>query len=242
MSTAVVQYGRLLLAQWRWVMWGVLSVLLLLTAVMVVSPPMYRSTATVFVRTPGDISKVQDGGDLYARLRTDTYAALARGTGVSSRIVSDLGLRLSPEQFSARVEANGRPNTALLDLAVKGPGQSEVQRQLTVLINELQSTVHHIEAVPGSVVPRAELVVVNPPGNARRVWAWGLPLGPTLAGAALFGAALGALGAVLRSMFVSVAHGGRDEAWMSKPGDCDTGGLPATGKSSPDWVRHRPAS
>jgi hypothetical protein len=193
-------------------MWGVLSVLLLLTAVMFVSPPVYRSTATVLIRTPGDVSQVQDGGDLYARLRTDTYAALARGTGVSARVVSDLGLQLSPEQFAARVEARGRLNTVLIDLAVKGPNPTEVQRQLAVLISELQATVHHIEAVPGSLVPRAELVVVDPPRSTQRVFVWGLPLGQTLVGTALFGAALGALGAVLRGMFDTGTHGGRHEA------------------------------
>jgi capsular polysaccharide biosynthesis protein len=201
MNPTLVRYGALLVARWRWVVWGILSALLVMTVALIIKPPVYRSEATVFVRTPGDITRVQDGGDFFARARVDTYAALAKGTGVSARVVHDLGYHLTPEQFARRIDAKGRPNTALLDLAVKAPSAGEAQRGLTVLISELQSTVRTLEAVPGAVVPRAELVVVDPPGPAHRVLAWGLPVIKVLVGVVLLGAVLGALGAVLRAMY-----------------------------------------
>jgi hypothetical protein len=199
MNPTLARYRALLVARWRWVVWGILSALLVTTVAMIITPPMYRSEATVFVRTPGDITRVQDGGDLFARARVDTYAALAKGTGVSTRVVGDLGYHLTPEEFSRRIDAKSRPNTALLDLAVKAPSAGEAQRGLTVLISELESTVRTLEAVPGAMVPRAELVVVDPPGPAHRVVAWGLPVVKVLVGVVLLGALLGALGAVLRA-------------------------------------------
>jgi hypothetical protein len=45
-------------------------------------------------------------------------------------------------------------------------------------------------------------VVVDPPGQATRVMAWGAPLPAVLMAAALLGAILGAVGAVLRAVFL----------------------------------------
>jgi capsular polysaccharide biosynthesis protein len=200
MNPTLARYRELLVARWRWVVWGILFAMLIATAVMTVTPPVYRSGATVYVRTPGDISLVQDGGDSYARAHADTYAALATGTGVLGRVVADLGLDLTPEDYSRRVNADRRPDTALIDLFVKGRSAAEAQRGVAVVITELQATVRTLEAVPGSVVPRAELVMVDPPSPAKRILVWGLPVAPVLFGVALLGAVLGSLAAVLRTI------------------------------------------
>ena len=57
-----------------------------------------------------------------------------------------------------------------------------------------------LEAVPGNLTPRAELVVVDPPSQPTRVMAWGAPLYPFVVGPVFLGAFLGALGAVMRAM------------------------------------------
>jgi len=49
------------------------------------------STATIFVRTPGDVGRVRDGGSTYAAARANTYASLARSTSVAARVITDLG-------------------------------------------------------------------------------------------------------------------------------------------------------
>jgi capsular polysaccharide biosynthesis protein len=201
MNTAATQYCKLLLARWRWVVWGILLALLVTTVVLLVAPPVYRSEATVFVRTPGDISRVQDGGDLFARARAGTYAALANSTSLSTRVIADLGLDMTPEALSRRIVANPRVGTALLDLAVSAPSEAEAERTATVLLSELESTVRDLESVPGSLVPRAELVVVDHPRGAIRVVAFGAPVPLVLLGAGLLGALLGALAAVIRSTF-----------------------------------------
>src|ERR1700736_4235103 len=128
MSTALVQYGRLLRRRWRWIMWGILLALAATTAFLTLQPPLYRSQAAVFVRTPGDVSLVEDGGDSYAQGRAGTYAALAKSTSVSSRVIADLGLDLKPEILSRRIQANHREGTALIDIAVSAPSAGEAQR------------------------------------------------------------------------------------------------------------------
>ena len=205
MNTTLGVYGRLLLSHWRWLVWSVLLTLAVTTVFLVLWPPLYRTQATVFVRTPGDVSRVQDGGDGFAQGRAGTYAALAKSTSLSSRVISDLGLDLAPETLSKRIRGTHRPGTALVDISLRAPSAADAQRQLTVLLSELSATVRSMESVPGSVVPRAELVVVDPPGPAVRVVGWGASVYLVLLGAGLAGLVLGALAVVLRSVIKSPA-------------------------------------
>jgi capsular polysaccharide biosynthesis protein len=181
-------------------MWGILLALAATTVLLVLQPATYRSTATVFVRTPGDVSRVLDGGDSYAQARAETYSELASSTSVTSRVVADLGLDLTAEGLSRRIDANHQGGTALMNVAVNSPSAEEAQRTLTVLLNELSVTVRSLESVPGALVPRADLVVVDPPSLPVRILAWGFPIGIVLPGVALIGLVLGAVGAVLRSL------------------------------------------
>jgi hypothetical protein len=69
-----------------------------------------------------------------------------------------------------------------------------------VLLEEYAATVRSLESVPGSVVPRADLVVVDPPGRPVRVVAGGVPVTVLLLGASLIGLFIGLVAVVLRSI------------------------------------------
>lgn len=207
MNPTLEAYVHLIRARWRWVAWGAVLALAATAAVLLVSPPLYRTEATVFVRTPGDVSQAVDGGDLYAQSRAETYVALARSRGIATRVVADLGLNLSPEKFTRRVWARHIGHTALFVVRVGAPSAAESRRIAEVLLNELASDVNTLEAVPGVLVPRAELVVVDPPARATRIVAWGAPLYLVALGAVFLGAALGALCATIRSMASSADSG-----------------------------------
>jgi capsular polysaccharide biosynthesis protein len=201
MNAALTAYGRVLRKRWRWMVWGVLVALGATTVLLVLQPTMYRSQQTVFVRTPGDVSRVLDGGDTYAQGRAKTYAAVASSPGLSQRVISDLGLDVDPEVLSKRIKAEARTGTVLIDIAVEAPSAAEAARTATVLFSDLSAMVRSLESVPGALVPRAELVQVNPPGPPVRVVAWGLSIPIVLAGATLIGLTLGAAGAVVRGIF-----------------------------------------
>lgn len=170
MNTTLAAYTRLLLKHWRWLVLGVLVALAATTVFLTLQPPLYRTHATVFVRTPGDVSRVQDGGDSYAQGRAGTYAALVRSTSLSSRVIADLGLDLKPETLSKRIRGSHRPGTALIDITLSAPSAADAQRQAAVLLSEFAATVRSMESVPGSVVPRAEIVVVDPQDHRSASW------------------------------------------------------------------------
>jgi capsular polysaccharide biosynthesis protein len=125
---------------------------------------------------------------------------------VSSRVVADLGQALRPEVLSQRIQATHPRGTALIDIAVSAPSAAEAQRTATVLLSEYAATVRTLESVPGSLVPRAELVVVDPPGQPVRLAAGGKPIPVVLLGATLIGLVLSSFGAVLRSIIKSPLH------------------------------------
>ncbi len=193
-------YARILRHRWRWVTWGAIAAMSLTAAVLILWPPRYRSEAVIFIRTPGDISQVVDGGDTYARTRAGTYAALAKSASVSARVIADAGLQLSPQKFAKRVDARQIGGTALLQIRVTGPSADEASRTAEAMITELTAEVRTLEAVPGGLTPRAELVVVDPPSRPTRIVAWGAPLYPFVIGPVFLGAFVGALGAVMRAM------------------------------------------
>jgi capsular polysaccharide biosynthesis protein len=168
-----------------------------------------------------------DGGDRYAQGRAKTYASLAGSPSVSARVITDLGLDLQPETLSGRIKATNPPGTALIDISVSAPSAADAQRTATVFLTEYAATVRELESIPGSLVPRAELVVVDPPGQPTRVIAWGAPVPLVLLGAALIGLVLGATSAVLRSTFDGSARDRPDAQEISEAG------IPASAESDP---------
>jgi capsular polysaccharide biosynthesis protein len=200
-NSAITEYAGVLRTRWRWLMWGVLLSWGATTLFLILQPPMYRTDQTVFVRTPGDVSQVLDGGDTYAQGRARTYAAVASTPSLSGRVISDLGLDLEPEELAKRITAENRRGTVLIDIAVRAPSPAEATQTATVLFSELAATVHSLESVPGALVPRAELVQVNPPGPPRREVAGGASIPLILLLAGFIGLTLGAVGAVMRSIF-----------------------------------------
>ncbi|MBH0121120.1 Wzz/FepE/Etk N-terminal domain-containing protein [Rhodococcus sp. NPDC003382] len=201
MTGPIAEYVRVLRERWRWLVWGALLALAATTLFLFIRPPLYRYDATVFVRTPGDVSRVLDGGDSYAQGRARTYAALARSNDLAARVVADLGLEVTPTELSERVTAHNPSGTALIDFEFGARSPTEADRIATVLLSELAATVRTLESVPGSLVPRAELVVVDTPTPAARVVFLGATVPVTLLAAAVAGLVLGATAAVLRSLF-----------------------------------------
>lgn len=199
MTSAIIECWRILAHRWRWLMWGAVLALAGVTVAFLVSPPLYRSDTTVLVRTPGDVTRVQDGGSSYARARIYTYAALVGSERLASAVVADLGLKMDSAVFASRVSTSSPPGSSLLEISVRAPSPDEAHRNATVLLSELSAMVDTLETVPGSRVPRAELVVIDQPGVPQRIVAWGVPAYAVLLSAVLFGLVFGALGAVIRA-------------------------------------------
>ena len=174
MNPALAAYAGTARRRWRWLLWGGL-IALLLNATAFATSPLYRTDARVVVRTA-------ETGDAYAQNHAETYAALARAAPVAGRIA-----------------ASHPPGTAVIDLSVRASSASQSRRSAEALVGGLIETVRTLESVPGSP-PRAELVIVDPPGDPVRITPWGSRLVPGLTATALVGIALGASAAVIAEL------------------------------------------
>ncbi|MFW0795328.1 cell shape-determining protein [Gordonia sp. CPCC 205515] len=199
MNDVVTDYVRLLGNRWRWLVWGIVIALAAITCFLLLKPPEFSTTATVFVRTPGDVSKVVDGGDSYAQRRAHNYAELASSTGVAQKVVDDLGLGGSAVELANHISGAARPGTALFDVTVTASSASDAQRIATVFLDEFGDTVRDLEKVPGSLVPRADIVVVSPPHEARRL-VWGVPVVYLVLGSAIVGLLCACIAVVVRAL------------------------------------------
>ncbi|MGW5072980.1 hypothetical protein [Rhodococcus sp. NPDC004095] len=236
MTGTVRAYAGILRERWRFVAAGALGALAVAAIVLLLFPPVYRSGFTVFVRTPGEISHVEDGGDSYARSRAQSYVELARGPDLAARVVRNLGLDTSPERFASRVTATTRPGTVLIDVTVAASTARDANVAAAAFAGEFAATVKSLESVPGSILPRAELVVVDPPGRPTRVTVWGPPPSYLLIGALLAGALLGASAAVLRSIHAPSLRDPRAASRVTGLPVLGTVGLP-TGHTAPADAR-----
>lgn len=212
MNAVVTDYLCILRARWRLVAGGALLGLGAAVVLLLLVPPTYRSSATLFIRTPGDISLVVDGGDSYAQNRARTYAQLARSSDFAERVVDYGSIDMLPDQFAQNVSVSARPGTVLIDLTVTASTATEAERAADAAVSVLSQSVRALEAVPESLVPRAELVVIDSPDTPAHAFAWGVPVAWVLLGATAAGALLGALGAVLRSIFDRSVRDPRDAA------------------------------
>lgn len=215
MNPVVVEYARVLGERWRWVAAGLVSAVLAVLAFLIVQPPEYATTATVFVRTPGHVTSVVDGGDSYAQGRARTYAALVGNTTLAAEVIAGLGLDMGADELAARVSGTARNGPALMDVTVTAPDRTDARRIAAVLLEEYAETVRTLESVPGSLVPKADLVVVDPPGTPERLVAGRFPLLYVWAAAIVVGLVGGACAAVL----VSVLRDGGPHARHRKPAD-----------------------
>ena len=87
-------------ARWRWVAWGIIAALGVTAAVPDRVAALYRTQATVFVRTPVTSASPWTVAICTRNREPKTYATLARSRGVAARVVADLGLDTSPEKKS----------------------------------------------------------------------------------------------------------------------------------------------
>ena len=220
MNTALVEYGRVLRARWRWIVWGVLLALGATTCFLLVQPPLYRSDATVFVRTPGDISRVRDGGDSYAQ------ASAPRLTSVLARSTERVGTchRGPRPRHQARgpvTSASTRPTlrgTALIDVSVSAPSAVEARSApRPCLLSEYRCDGARIGVGSRFAGPTGRTRGRRPARSRRSAWsAWGAPVWTRLVGAhVLIGLVLGATAAVLRSIFDGSVRDPRDASRLS---------------------------
>jgi succinoglycan biosynthesis transport protein ExoP len=82
--------------------------------------PMYRAQAQVFVSTPAnslDISSLATGSS-FSQQRVKSYAQIINSPVTLSKVISELGLEMTPEQLSSGISAVAPIDTVLISISV----------------------------------------------------------------------------------------------------------------------------
>lgn len=229
MNSTLRDYLLVLRRWWRVVLALPLLAVTVTALYFIVSPTGYRSEAVLFVSTPRDDGQSNYAGDDYSKKRVDTFVALSKSPEIAQRVIDDVGLDSGVQQMAARVNLAAVRGTVLLKLTTTGDTPLEAQAIGNAYVEELRRSVNALETVSGGLVPRVDLVPVQPPsfeGQAGLFPPW-LMLGA----AAAVGLIAGALGAVILALLDGRIRRAEDAA--------EATGMPvlATFRSSVPWEK-----
>ncbi len=188
-------YLRVLHKQWRLV---VLCILLAVGAAAVATlqaTPLYRSSVTFFVSTPGEDTSQAYTGGLFSQQRVRSYADIVAGPA-TARAVADAVPEVAAGEIVDNVTANVVPDTVLLEATVANPSPRRAELIAQGIATSFPDVITALEAPPGGGASPIKVSVVEPPA---------LPTDPVsprpernLALALVLGLLLGVGAAVLR--------------------------------------------
>lgn len=156
-------YLRLARRHWLIIVGTVVVAVGLAAAFTAQATPMYASNARVFVSTTPSSSSDAYQGSLFSEQRVSSYADMANGLELASRVIDRLDLDLSPTELSAKIDASVVPDTVLLQTTVTDASPAQAQRINKAVVQELQDFVAELETPPGKTTPLLKATVVDPP-------------------------------------------------------------------------------
>jgi Mrp family chromosome partitioning ATPase/capsular polysaccharide biosynthesis protein len=198
MSETLRSYLVVLRRWWRIVAAVPLIFLTAAAIYLVQKPAEYQSTAVLFVSTPRDDSQTSYRGDAYSKERMASYTVLSQSPEIAQRVINDVGLKTDPATLVAGTKLAPIPETVLLALTTTSESPQQAQAVGVAYVEELRRSIAALEAVPGALIPRAELITVQPPTFSDAPG--GYPAWKILGVAGGLGLVLGALAAVTISL------------------------------------------
>lgn len=124
-------YLRTLRLHWRSIIACALIATGVAGAVSLATTPTYRSTATLFVSTPGGETGGVAGaytGNLFTQQRVRSYVQFIDSPTVTSDVVDRLDLDMSPEAVSSMVEADAPLDTSLINISATDTSPERAQQ------------------------------------------------------------------------------------------------------------------
>ncbi|MDQ4024041.1 MAG: Wzz/FepE/Etk N-terminal domain-containing protein, partial [Actinomycetota bacterium] len=113
------EYLNLFRGRWRAILAGLLLGTVGAVGVVVLSPPQYASSVTLFVSagTSTDASAALDRNELSLQ-RMQTYAQLATSESIARDVVLSLELDMTADELVDKISASAEPDTVLLTVTV----------------------------------------------------------------------------------------------------------------------------
>jgi receptor protein-tyrosine kinase len=142
-------YLKVVRRRWRVIVACLIVVVALASVVTLRTTPQYESKARLFVSTSEQSTSDAYQGGLLATQRVSSYADLPKGERLSSRVIDDLGLKMTASDLAAKINTTVVPDTVILEISVTDPSPIEARRICEAVARELQTFVSDLETPPG---------------------------------------------------------------------------------------------
>lgn len=223
----VDDFAQVLRARWKFICVVVAIAILGALAYVLLTPARYQASTRLFVSTASDGTNIDtnDGG-LFAERRVLSYTQLLTGGILAQRTIDKLGLDMNAAQLQQEVTAEAPTDTVLIDVTVRDPSPVRARDIANALSDEFVVMAAELETPDPGARPNARVIVQQRagipanPANPKRVG--------TLAIAAVLGAILGVLSAIIRDRFDDTVK--RPEAIEEVTGVGVIGEIPAQGR------------
>lgn len=142
-------YLRIARRRWRLILGCLLTAVAVASLVTYNMTPQYSSTARLFISTAQSDSAQAYQGSLFSAQRVTSYADLATGRELASRVIKRLDLHTDPGTLAKKVSATVTPETVILQVSVTDPSPVRAQRLTQAYAEELTGFVSDLETPPG---------------------------------------------------------------------------------------------
>ena len=155
-------YLRVIRRRWRLIAACLIVVVAVAGLVTYRTTPQYESKARLFVSTTDPSTSDAYQGSLFSQQRVSSYADLASGRELASRVIKDLGEKgLTPEDLSGRITATVVPDTVILEIAATDPNAERAQKIAMYTSQELRDFVSELETPPGRTHAPIKATIVD---------------------------------------------------------------------------------
>lgn len=151
---------NLLRARWLTICAAVVATVLAAVVATLLTTPLYKASTRLFVSTAsGDSLSDVYQGTLFSQERVLSYTELLMGETLAQRTVDKLGLDMDAGALADKISASAKPDTVLVDVAVKDESPVRARDIANALSDEFVVMVKELETPEDGSRPDARVIV-----------------------------------------------------------------------------------
>jgi capsular exopolysaccharide synthesis family protein len=157
-------YLLMLRKRWLIIASGIVIGIALAAAYVQTSGKIYTASAQIFVAASStDNTAALNNGNTFAQARVQSYTSVANSPAITSAVVKELGLSISPNQLANKISADAPLNKVLLNLHVKDRSPVTAAAIANAVASQFVVYVQNIEKISsGSAASPVALTVIHP--------------------------------------------------------------------------------
>ncbi|MFI7007324.1 polysaccharide biosynthesis tyrosine autokinase [Streptomyces sp. NPDC050145] len=155
-------YAQVLHRRWRFIAACAFLGLCVAGLVTWLMPRTYTARAQLFVATSDKDSSNAYQGALFTQQRVKSYTQIVNSPALLGQVVSELGLRMTPDQLAVHVSATVPLDSVLVDIRVNDKSPKQAQRIADATAVQFTKFVAGIEQPSAGGAPLVKVSVVGP--------------------------------------------------------------------------------